>query len=180
MAACLAQDKLYLTNQEIIECEILEVGSSSISYAPWKRDQPVYNISISLVDSIIYNTGRGEYFQKKIQSINKVGSTDSSNKNNNASYEEGLSDGLSQPISGNLELQGCASGFCCGIVGVITPIVVSSNASSKVPFEKKLNNSPYNQGYSNGVKSSVRRKVWTGYIGGIVASGALYFILIGL
>jgi hypothetical protein len=179
MAACLAQDKLYLRNQEIIECEIIEVGLSNISYAPWKRDQPVYNISVSLVDSIIYNTGIGEYFHKKMQGTpNKSGSVDSSNKNINATYQEGFADGLSQPIKGNLEIQGCASGFCCGLVGIITPIAVSTNANSKVPYEKQLTNSPYNQGYSNGVKSSVRLKVWSGYVGGITALSALYFLLV--
>ncbi|MEI8114883.1 MAG: hypothetical protein WCI54_14700 [Bacteroidia bacterium] len=89
-----AQDLIYRKNGEIIKAKILNITDKSLSY---KLHEPaeniIYNINLSVVDSIIYENGEKETFFKKPVSVI------SGNNNENLNYRHHL---LGADLSGYL------------------------------------------------------------------------------
>ena len=173
-ASIYAQDTLFLSNEELIECEVISTDESEIEYTQWKKDNPVYNISVSLVDSIHYNTGEVEYFSNSTEPINASDDEDDSDTEG-LNYIDGYTEGLAADI-GPVGASSFAGGFCCGLagVGVVAPIVAISNAEDKVPIERRLSDRSYDRGYVAGVKKQVKRKAWSNFAAGIGTFAAAY------
>ena len=171
-----AQDTLFLTNNEIISCEIFSSENVNIEYTPWKKDNPVYSINKTMVDSIHYNTGEVEYISsyKQIPDISKSTATNQTVKK---TYMEGYTSGLTAPI-GPVGTPSFVGGFCCGVAGVVAPVVTISNAEDKVPIEKRLSGADYDQGYTAGVKKQVRKKAWNNYAAGFGSLILAYVALV--
>ncbi len=160
-----AQDTLFLTNNEIISCEIFSSENANIEYTPWKKDNPVYLINRTMVDSIHYNTGEVEYISSQKQIPDTSNST-ATNQTVKKTYMEGYASGLTAPI-GPVGTSSFVGGFCCGVAGLVAPVVTISNAEDKVPIDKRLSGTDYDLGYTAGVKKQVRKKAWNNYLAGI-------------
>jgi hypothetical protein len=62
----LAQDKIYKTNQDVIECEIIEVGESEVKYH-MENNKVVFVISTRKIDKIVFENGDEMSFVEPIE-----------------------------------------------------------------------------------------------------------------
>jgi|GEM_PF-2386566 len=167
-----AQDTLFLTNSEIIECEVVSTDAKEVEYTPWKKDNPVYSINVTLIDSIYYNSGEPEYFMSK---PSKVAATTNTTKVEDADgdYIKGYTDGLNSHVK-SVGATSFVGGFCCGVPGIVAPLINISNAEDRIPIEKRVSDKSYDKGYVEGVKKSVRKKAWTNYALGFASAVGVY------
>lgn len=170
-----AQDSLFLSNGEIISCEVISDNTRDIEYTPWKKDNPVYSINSAMVRSIHYNTGEVQYISSQKKILDNSNST-ADDQTAVGTYMQGYTSGLIAPI-GPVGTPSFVGGFCCTVPGVIAPLVTISNAADKVPIEQRLSGTDYDRGYIAGVKKQVRKKAWNNYAAGL---GSFVLAYIGI